>query len=111
MSAQVWQYRRPACVLDLFLYEDEGAGQKVVYYEVRPLRHDASSLSDTAKRGLLCRAAFKRQSRLKESLSVRGSEPAVHASTGAPDYRRAAIRGRLVDPGRVHFVIVVCSRQ
>ncbi len=56
MSAQVWQYRRSACVLDLFLYEDKGAGQKVVYYEVRPMRQDASSLSETAQRG--CFAAL-----------------------------------------------------
>lgn len=51
MTAQVWQYRRSRCVLDLFLYGDEGTGPQVVHYEVRPLRHDASGLSDTAQRG------------------------------------------------------------
>ncbi|MHA1570831.1 MAG: hypothetical protein ACTSWM_03335, partial [Alphaproteobacteria bacterium] len=51
LSAQVWQYRRSRCVVDLFLYRDDNAGPKVVHYEVRPLRHDASSLSETAQRG------------------------------------------------------------
>ncbi len=50
-AAQVWQYRRPRCVLDLFLYGDEGRGPQVVYYEVRPLRYDAAGLSESAQRG------------------------------------------------------------
>lgn len=35
MSAEVWQYRTEACVLDLFLYE-LGQDLAVTYYEFRP---------------------------------------------------------------------------
>ncbi len=52
MTAEVWQYRRDRCVVDLFLYDDgAGTDQRVVHYDVRPLRHDASGLSENAQRG------------------------------------------------------------
>ncbi|WP_420402986.1 hypothetical protein [Nisaea sp.] len=37
MSAEIWQYRTEACVLDLFLYE-LGQGLAVTYYEFRSRR-------------------------------------------------------------------------
>lgn len=37
MSAEVWQYRTEACILDLFLYEI-GQGLAVTYYEFRSRR-------------------------------------------------------------------------
>jgi hypothetical protein len=35
--AEVWQYRHAACILDLFLYDEDG-GKKVVYLEARDLQ-------------------------------------------------------------------------
>lgn len=33
--AEIWQYRGTGCTLDLFLYDDSAAGQKVVHWSVR----------------------------------------------------------------------------
>jgi hypothetical protein len=55
-TARVWQYRTPACVLDLFLY-DEAAGYRVVYYEFRPTNGDAVSVPDCFENLLLRGAA------------------------------------------------------
>ena len=44
MSAEVWQYRTDACVLDLFLYNFE-SNDAVTYYEFRP-RHDGKLIRD-----------------------------------------------------------------
>ncbi|MFQ5974494.1 MAG: hypothetical protein ACE5Q3_19395, partial [Alphaproteobacteria bacterium] len=33
--AEIWQYRQPECVLDLFLYVDALKAQRVVHYELR----------------------------------------------------------------------------
>ena len=55
-TARVWQYRTPACVLDLFLY-DEAVGYRVVYYEFRPTNGDAVSVPDCFENLLLRRSA------------------------------------------------------
>ena len=33
--AEVWQYRSPTCVFDLYLFEEDEAGPRAVHYEAR----------------------------------------------------------------------------
>lgn len=55
MSAEVWQYRTDACVLDLFLYEFD-QGRAVTYYEFRA-RSDGETVHNDCFVTLLRRGA------------------------------------------------------
>jgi len=50
--AQVWQYSRKGCIVDLFLYTDETGGPfSVVYYELREGQGGTALTVSTAQRG------------------------------------------------------------
>ncbi|MCC7046883.1 MAG: hypothetical protein IT562_09240 [Alphaproteobacteria bacterium] len=40
-EAELWQYRAPACVLDVFLYAGKDGGQRVTHAELRARRENA----------------------------------------------------------------------
>jgi hypothetical protein len=42
-AAELWQYRAPNCVLDVFLYADQGGGQRVTHAELRARRENVKA--------------------------------------------------------------------
>ena len=44
--AELWQYRTPACTLDLFFYDEGGADYRLAYLDFRGVAGDQSSRDD-----------------------------------------------------------------
>ena len=67
--AEVWQYRSPTCVFDLYLFEEDDSGPRAVHYEAR-------SRSNTAVDPAECLGSVIAHARLASTDADPNSDPA-----------------------------------